>query len=443
MENFYGGYMKIESSDHILAEKTGRTIAGVFSPKNKKNPLVVVGHDGGVSAGSIYDSVCRGISSAGVVAEKSGVLIPPAVSFLTGLHGADSGIMITSSDDGKYCGIRLYSSGGHKFSHETWEEIKKIIFGSPEELTKRIRTGKGGVIICENAVEEYIDFIKKSAGQRFQGMKIAIRCPDGNNDIAIRLFSELGAEVHIMPEDDIYFTSANSCNCGFIFGNNCECCTVIDENNVTLNNDRLSAVFAKFCKENNLLKNNTFVVTYGAGYSFMRFAEENNISVVTAGFDEKSVITKMISDGYNYGTDNKGRIIFLDEMPAGDGFFTAVKLLSIMRSKNLPLSEIAGMRHYSQMILDVDIPPEFREIWKNDCVITEHIANYIHLFGNRAKLFVHENPEKPSINITAEGMDYNDINEAVNSIAGKIRERIPERSMNFENSEKLDRIQNN
>ena len=63
--------MKIDSSDHVSAEKIGRTVACIFSPKNNKNPLVVVGHDGGTSAGSIYDSVCRGVSSAGVVAEKS------------------------------------------------------------------------------------------------------------------------------------------------------------------------------------------------------------------------------------------------------------------------------------------------------------------------------------------------------------------------------------
>lgn len=443
MENFSGGYMQIESSDHALAEKTGRTVAAVFSPKNKKNPFVVVGHDGGVSAGSIYDSVCRGISSAGVVAEKSGVLIPPAVSCLTALHGADSGIMITSSEDGAHCEIRIYSGGGHKLSHEMWEEIRKIIFGSPEEFSKRIRTGKGGVIICENALEEYIDFIKQSAGQSFQGIKIAVRCPDGNGDIAVELFRELGAEVLTLPEDDTYFLTSNGCKCGFIFGNNCESCTVIDEKNSVLDNDSLAAVFAGFCKENNLLKNNTFVVTYGAGYGFMRFAEENNISVVTAGFDEKSVITKMISDGYNYGTDNRGRMIFLDDIPAGDGLFTAVKLLSVMKRKNLPLSETAFMKNYPHMTLDVDIPLKFREIWKNDCVITEHIANYIHLFGNRAKLSVHENPEKPSINITAEGMDDNDINEAVNSIAGKIRERIPGRSINFENCTELDRLQNN
>ena len=424
MENFYGGYMTIECSDHELAEKTGKTIASVLSPKNRKNPLVVVGHDGGISAGIIYDSVCRGISSAGVVAEKLGILVPPVISCLTGLHDADSGIMITSSADEKYCEIRLYSSGGHKLSHETWSEIRRIIFSAPKELEKRVRSKKGGVIICENAIEEYIDFIKKSAGQDFQGMKISVMCSAGkNNDIAVKLFSRLGIEVKIMPENDRYFTASNSCHCGFIFRDDCETCTVIDEKNRILDNDRLSAVFAGFCKENNMLKDNTFVVTYGAGYGFMRFAEENNISVVMAGFDEKSVITKMISDGYNYGTDNNGRIIFLDEMPAGDGFFTAVKLISVMKRKRLPLSELAGMKHYSQMTLNVDIPPKFREIWKNDCVITEHIANYIHLFGNRAKLFVHENPCKPSINITAEGMDYNDINEAVNSIAQKIRER--------------------
>ena len=413
--------MKIDSSDHVSAEKIGRTVACIFSPKNNKNPLVVVGHDGGTSAGSIYDSVCRGVSSAGVVAEKSGLLIPPAVSYLTGKHNASSGIMITSTADGNFCNIRLYAGGGYKLSHEICEEIKRIVSGSPEELSKRIRTGKGGVIVCENAIEEYIGFIKQSVRNGLDGMKIAVRCPDGNDDIAIRIFRELGAEVGIMPENNV----CSGYQCGFIFGSHCECCTVIDENNVIFDNDRLSAVFARFFRENNLLKNNTFVVTYGAGYGFMRFAEENNISVVTAGFDEKSVITKMLADGYNIGTDNMGRIIFPDEILTGDGFLTAVKLLSIMRSKNIPLSRLADMKHYHQKSVDVDLPPEFREIWKNDCVITEHIADYIHLFGNRAKLFVHENPEKPSISITAEGMDYDNINEAVNSIAGKIRERIP------------------
>ena len=421
MEIFNGG-LKIDSSNHVSAEKIGRTVACIFSPKNNKNPLVVIGHDGGASAVSIYDSVCRGISSAGVVAEKSGVLIPPAVSYLTYTHNAGAGIMITT--DGRYCEMRLYSDRGFKTGHEILEEIRRIVSGTPEEFSRRIRMGEGGVIVCENAVEEYIGFVKSSVRDNFHGMKIALRCPDGNTDTAVRIFRELGAEVEIMPENDIYFTGSVSCCCGFVVGNHCESCTVTDEKNVTLDNDRLSAVFAKFFKENNLLKNNTFVVTYRAGYGFMRFAEENSITVVTAGSDEKSVITKMMKEGYSIGTDNMGRIIFPEELPTGDGFLTAVKLLSIMKSKNKPLSEIADMRHYAQFTLDVDISPENREIWKNDCVITEHIADYIHLFGNRAKLSVHENPGKPVISITAEGIDYDDIHEAVGSIAGKIRERI-------------------
>lgn len=441
MENFYGEYITVECSDHELAEKTGMTVAGVLSPKNRKNPLVAVGYDGGISAGSIYDSVCRGVCSAGVIAEKLGVLSPPAVSCLTDIHDADSGIMITSSEDGIYCGIRIYSGGGYKLAHEIYEEIKRIIFKAPEELEKRIRIKKGGAIICENAFDEYIDFIKKSAGQDFSGMKIAVRCSGGKyNDIAVKLFGQLGTEVYVMPENNMHFVPENNCKCGFIFENDGESCTAVDENGTVIENDRLVSVFAGFFKKNNLLKDNAFVVTYGTSYGFMKFAEENGIKAVTAGFDEKSVSARMLEDGYSIGADKSGRIIFSDEIPAGDGFFTAVKLLSVMKKTGLPLSVLADMKHYPQMSLDVDIPQRFREIWKNDCVITEHIARYIHLLGNRGRLFVHENPRKPSINITAEGMDFVDINDAVNSIAEKIRERISERSLNFENSTKLDRL---
>ncbi|MDE6679106.1 MAG: hypothetical protein K2K02_08705 [Ruminococcus sp.] len=425
MENFYGEYITLEYSDHELAEITGKTVASVLSPKNRKNPLVIVGRDGGMSAGSIADSVCRGICSAGIPAEKLGIVSPPVISCLAEIHDADAGIMITSLPDGHHCGIRLYSSGGYKLSYETGEEIKRIIFKSPEELEKRIRNKKGGVIVCENAIEEYISFIRESVNEDFSGMKIAVRCSDGkNNEIAVRLFTEMGADVEIIPEDNETFKTEDNFDCGFIFRNDGESCTVIDEKGFIIDNDRLMAVFAKYCRNNNLLKNNVFVVTYGAGYGFMKFAEENNITVVTAGFDENSIIARMTEDGYSIGADSNGRIIFLDDIPAGDGFFTAVKLLSIMRKIKSPLSELADMRHYSQVSADVEIPLNFREIWKNDCVITDHIARYIHLLGNRGKIFVHENSVIPAIDIKAEGMDYVDIDDAVRSIAEKIRERI-------------------
>lgn len=425
MEDFHGEYITVDCADHESAEKIGKTVGAVLSPKSRKNPLVIVGRDSGMSAGSISDSVCRGICSAGVVAEKLGILPPPVISCLVGIHDADAGIMITSLPDGQHCAIRLYSDGGYKLSHETGEEIKRIIFRAPEELEKRIRPKKGGVIVCENAIEEYIGFIKKSVNEDFSGMKITVRCADGKiNDIALRLFREMGAEVCIIPEEDKLFTAENKYDCGFVFGNDCEICTIIDENGVIIDNDRLSAVFAKFYRENNLLKNNAFVVTCSAGYAFIRFAEENDITVVTAGFDENSVIARMTEDGYNVGADSNGRIIFSDEIPAGDGFFTAVKLLSVIKHTRSPVSRLADMKYYSRISVDVEIPLNFREIWKNDCVITDHIARYIHLLGNRGKLFVHENSVNPAISIRAEGMDYIDIDDAVHSIAEKIRERI-------------------
>lgn len=423
MENFHGVYITVERSDHELSEITGKTVAAVLSPKNRKNPLVIVGHDGGMSAG-LSDSVCRGICSAGVTAEKLGIS-PPVISCLVDIHDADAGIMITDLPDGKHCGIRLYSGGGRKLSHETGEEIKRIIFKAPEELEKRVRLKKGGVIVCENAIEEYIDFVRQSVRDDFSGIKIAVKCPDGkNSDIPLRLFRAMGAEVHVVTENIGDFIKQNGLKCGFVFGNDGESCTATDENGVTVDNDRLAAVFAKFYRENNLLKNNVFVVTYGAGYGFMKFAEENNITVVTAGFDENSVIARMTENDYSMGADGKGRIIFSDDISAGDGFFTAARLLSVMKKTGFPLSVLAGMKHYSQVSADVEIPLNFREIWKNDCVITEHIARYMHLLGNRGKIFVHENSVIPAISITVEGMDYVDINFAVKSIAEKIRERI-------------------
>ncbi len=433
--------MEVGSFDHELAKKTGRTAAAVLSLKKNPTPLIIVGHDRGTSAESITDSVCTGICSAGVVAEKLGVIPPSAVSCLVRLHGADAGIMITSSSDNKYCGIRLYSKGGYKLSDETWEEIENLVFKTPEKLEKRIRNKKSGVIICENAVDEYIDFIKKSVNQDFSGMKTAIYCSDGKGTYtAQRILKETGAEVFVMPEENISdnqyrkinaerladFVSVNNLDCGFLFGSCCERCIAVDEKGKIAETDRLSAVFAKFLKENGILKNNTFVVTSSVSLGFLKFAEENGISVITAGFNERSVVGRMIEGGYNIGADRRGRIIFLDEIPAGDGIFTAVKLLSVMKKTGFPLSRLTGeIKDFPQTMLKIKINPKYREVWKNDTVITDIIEYYDKILGDNGKITVRENPDKPYISILAEGQELT----AVNEIAMKIAETIKSRTV--------------
>ncbi len=433
--------MEVGSFDHELAEKTGRTAAAVLSLKKNPNPLIIVGRDRGTAAESITDSVCTGICSAGAAAEKLGVIPPSAVSCLVRLHGADAGIMITSSSDNKHCGIRLYSNGGYKLSDETWEEIERFVFRTPEKLEKRIRNKKGGVIVCENAVDEYIGFIKKSVSQDLSGMKTAVYCSDGKGACtAERILKETGAEVFVMPEENISdtqekyrkinaerladFVSGNNLDCGFLFGSCCERCIAVDEKGGIAETDRLSAVFAKFLKENGLLKNNTFVVTSSVSLGFLRFAEENGISVVTAGFNERSVVGRMIEGGYNVGADRRGRIIFLDEIPAGDGIFTAVKLLSVMKKTGFPLSRLTGeIKNFPQTVLKIKINPKYREIWKNDTAITDLIEHYEQVLRDKGKITVRENPDKPYISVMAEGQDFTAVNETAMKIAETIKLR--------------------
>lgn len=433
--------MEVGSSDHELAEKTGRTAAAVLSLKKNPNPLVIVGRDSGISAENITDSVCTGICSAGVVAEKLGVLPPSAVSCLVRLHGADAGIMVTSSSDNRHCGIRLYSKGGYKLSDETWEEIEQLVFKTPEKLEKRIRNKKGGVIVCENAFDEYIGFIKKSVNPDFTGMKIAVCCSDRKNIvIAERVLKETGAEVFTVPvennsdtqekykktrEEQLSdFVSENHLDCGFRFRSGCERCIAVDENGKFKDADSLSAVFAKFMKENELLKNNTFTVTSDVSLGFLKFAEEHDISVVTSGFNERSVVGRMIEGGYNVGADKRGRIIFLDEIPSGDGIFTAVKLLAIMKKTGIPLSSLCEeIKEFPQVTFKIKINPKFSEIWKNDTVITDMIEHFEQVFGDTGKISVRENHDRLYISITAEGQDFTAVNETAMKLAETIKSR--------------------
>ncbi|MDE5584397.1 MAG: hypothetical protein K2J08_11930 [Ruminococcus sp.] len=431
--------MLIRCFDHETAEKTGITASAVLSSRTSENPLITVGHDNGVSAENIADSVCTGICSAGINAEKLGLVPSSAVSCLVRLHNADAGIMITSTPDNKYCGIRLYSGGGHKISDEAWEEIEQLLFRTPDRIGKRLRDGKGGVIVCENALDEYIDFICKSAD--FSGLKVAVCCTDSRNTgIAVKALYETGAEIFSIFENNETFDSdgytkttaeklsdfvvEKNLDCGFVFGSDCERCIAVDEKGNITDTDSLGAVFAEYYKENNLLRYDTFVATSAVGTGFLEFAENSGISVITGGRNERSVVARMTEGGYNLGADRHGRIIFYDDIPVGDGIFTAVRLLAVIKSRKRPLSEISGkIRKYPQVMINVRISPEYKEIWKNDSVITDIIEDYQRIMGKKGRITVRENPKDSAVSVTAEGEDFTTANNTAMEIARIIRER--------------------
>jgi phosphoglucosamine mutase len=63
--------------------------------------------------------------------------------------------------------------------------------------------------------------------------------------------------------------------------------------------------------------------------------------VVRTDVGDQNVIDEMLRNGSNFGGEQSGHLIFREHSTTGDGLIAALQILRIMRSKQMPLSQLA------------------------------------------------------------------------------------------------------
>src|SRR5436190_1125424 len=78
--------------------------------------------------------------------------------------------------------------------------------------------------------------------------------------------------------------------------------------------------------------------------------------VIRTQFGDRNVIDEMLRNGFNFGGEQSGHLIFGDHSTTGDGLVAALQILRIMKSKQKPLSELARCwTRYPQLISNVRV----------------------------------------------------------------------------------------
>ncbi|MCM1007497.1 MAG: phosphoglucosamine mutase [Ruminococcus flavefaciens] len=424
-----------------LAMQAGKAAAELLA--KEQGEKIIVAKDKTLSSDVLEAAVCAGICSSGIDAETIGAVPAAAASYIVKEHKAATGIMITEaagSEDSS--GIRIFGRSGLRLSEAAQQEIENYVFASHEEAEKRF-DGIGKMLNCSSAVDEYMEHIKSAVKTDLGGLKIVVDCGRSSAGItAERLFSELGAEVVMLPENPVgeesdfapditnlerlmEFVADGDCCCGLAIDGDGGSCLAVDENGMLVDGDSLLAIFSKFYKEQGWLKENTAVISIMSSLGLVNFAKENGINVVTSGGWGRSVIDRMIEGGYNLGGGQSGHIFFTDDSACDDGQLCGARLLEIMKITGKKLSELAGeMKRLPQISLNVRISDSSREVWKNDSEITGLIESFETDLGSEGRIIVREGGENGSfIRVMIEGNDFGRINSMAMEIARKIRER--------------------
>ena len=422
----------------------GRAAAAVLSEGCRRRPVFVIGADTRASSDMLTCAVAAGLCSFGADVIELGVVPTPAVAYLVEKYKADAGVMISASHNpAEFNGIKIFSGDGFKLPDLVEERIEAIVLDGEPLPPLPEGDGVGRVTSAENACRDYVNHVKSTAAFSLEGLRIAVDCANGSaSETAETLFSELGADAVILNaspsgvninagcgsthlEALAEYVTAHHLDCGVAFDGDADRCLCIDENGAVVNGDRIMAICALDLKERGRLNRSTVVGTIMTNFGFGKFCEENGIRFEATKVGDRFVLEEMLLEDYSFGGEQSGHVIFRDFATTGDGQLTAVQLLSILRRKGKKLSELGCvMTEYPQTIINLHVSSDGKLRFYTDPEVKNAIEAGKTLLGNTGRVVVRPSGTEPLIRVMAEGEDAAAIEEAAQSIARVIGERL-------------------
>ncbi|MCI1982615.1 MAG: phosphoglucosamine mutase [Oscillospiraceae bacterium] len=430
--------------DCELAMSVGRAAAMVLTDSNHRHPKILIGKDTRISSDMLEAAMIAGLCSVGANVVRLGVIPTPAVAFLVGKYKADAGVMLTASHNPcEFNGIKIFSGDGYKLPDALEERIESIVLDHKQEPIRPVGGDVGCVSEAPNTVRDYIDHVKSTVPFALDGMKIGIDCANGSaSRTAKQLFSELGAECHMMADQPngvnvndncgsthmeslMTFVRDHHLDAGIAFDGDADRCLAVDEKGQLVDGDYIMAICAADLKSRGKLAKNTMVGTIMTNMGLSRFCEDNGMKFEATKVGDRYVLEEMLLEGYNFGGEQSGHIIFLDFATTGDGQLTAAQLLSLVHRRDAQLSSLATlMDRYPQVMVNVTVSPEGKLRFYTDEKVKEAVEEVHAKLGDSGRIIVRPSGTEPLLRVMVEGEDKSYIQALADKVADVIRSRL-------------------
>ncbi|HIS69098.1 MAG TPA: phosphoglucosamine mutase [Candidatus Gallacutalibacter stercoravium] len=427
-----------------LAMNIGRAAAMVLTDSSHRHPKILIGKDTRISSDMLEGALTAGLCSVGADVVSLGVVPTPAVAFLVGKYKADAGVMISASHNPcEFNGIKIFSGDGYKLPDALEEQIEAIVLDHAVTPSVPVGGDIGRVSVAENCVKDYIDHIKSTVPFALDGMEIAVDCANGSaSRTAERLFTELGAKVHMLADKPngvnindncgsthmeplMDYVKEHSLDCGIAFDGDADRFLAVDDKGQLVDGDFVMAICAADMKSRGKLAKNAAVGTIMTNMGFSRFCEENGMKFVATKVGDRYVLEEMLLEEYNFGGEQSGHIIFLDFATTGDGQLTAAQLLSILKRRNAKLSSLATlMSRYPQVMVNVNVSPEGKLRFYTDAEIKAATEQAKATLGKSGRVIVRVSGTEPLIRVMVEGEDPEQIDGIAHSLANLVEQRL-------------------
>ena len=437
------GVANIELSPE-LAYKIGRASAYVLNKENHENITVIVGMDTRISGDMLEASLISGMCSVGAKVISLGVIPTPAVAYLVRKYNASAGVMISASHNPFYDnGIKFFNNKGFKLNDEIEKKIEEYIDNNYDKIPYMQGKDIGHKEIKEDAIEDYVEFLKSTISTNFEGLNVTIDCANGATyQVAPILFEELKANANVIfrepnginINDNCGSTHmetlckevlANKSDIGIAFDGDGDRCLVVDENGSIVDGDEIMAICGNYLKEQGNLKDNTIVATIMSNLGLFIMGENNNINILKTKVGDRYVLEEMLLKGLNFGGEQSGHIIYLDHNTTGDGILTAIKLLEIVKKTGKKLSDLRKIiKVLPQALVNAKVSNQNKYNYLENEDIKNAIDNLEKMFAGSGRVLIRPSGTEPLVRVMIEGNDQEVLEKEAKKLANLIEEKL-------------------
>jgi phosphoglucosamine mutase len=354
----------------------GRTLGAVLGGqgRSRKKRRVLLGHDGRRSGPELCNALARGLSAAGFQPLTAGLITTPGLAWLARSQDFELGAMVSASHNpAADNGIKLFTGSGEKLTEELEAEIERRWRLDPSP------SDDGGPPEFDESLElAYLTRLveKVGAGLKLDGLVLALDCANGGGSrIAPRVFGRLGARVTSIaaePDGDNINRDCGSTHpealqgavrrldaaLGIALDGDGDRCLLVDERGQLVDGDGILTVLARQAVARGEWKDRPRIVTtVMSNKGLARALRDVGVGLVIVDVGDKNVVEALRRENLKLGGEPSGHVIFGPENHyIGDGIYTALRVLRVMRETGESLSSLASaFRSFPQVLINVPV----------------------------------------------------------------------------------------
>jgi phosphoglucosamine mutase len=351
----------------------GYAAASVLSLKH-----VVIGRDTRESGLVLQTALARGFAAGGATVELLGVTPTPAIAFAAAQRGCAGAAVTASHNPYADNGVKIFGIGGIKLTDDQERMIETAMADSGAKSVDAQSSVESVAAITDSvaAINDYRNSVLSLVPSRaFADIRIVVDCANGAmSDVAPYVLAQLGATViaiHCEPNGKNINAECGAtypkiigeavrlhqAAIGLAFDGDGDRVIGVDHVGNIVDGDHLLALAAIDMHERKVLDGNGVVVTVMTNAGFHEAMAKHGISVVTTPVGDRSVLIALDENNYSLGGEQSGHIIYRKDATTGDGLLAGVRLVDLVRRKNVTLQKLAqdAMTSLPQVLINVRV----------------------------------------------------------------------------------------